>query len=200
MACFHRRQPVSTEKSCTQPMGSCATAPPRAMPPMVNAGAQQQRSMCGKSSPPVRFTSDERKAMLAELTMLEDIRVRAVRDARCCATNMLRLMGLTARCGPKLFDAAEMPLKSGKIVHVVPRLDFSSLHGGAALRHTEVLQSTVAKEQAVAQVAAPAEASPEALKMQPHAKPVAAAIASLGPLAMQPPKQPAMRREFTFVV
>ena len=68
------------------------------MPPMVNAGAQQQRSMCGKSSPPVRFTSDERKAMLAELTLLEDIGVRVVRDARCYPAT--RSAFLMPGCGP----------------------------------------------------------------------------------------------------
>ena len=101
-------------------------------------------------------------------------------------------------CGPQLFDAGELPQKTYKIFHVVPRLDFSCLHGGAAPR--EVRKSTAAQEQQeMAQVAAPAEASPEALSM-PHTKPVEAAIACLGPLAMLPPKQPAMRREFTFVV
>ena len=109
---------------------------------------------------------------------------------------------LLLSCGRQLFDAANMPQKTHKIVHVVPRLDFSCLHGGAAPRRGEMRQTIVAQDQqAVAQVAAPAEASPEGLKLQPHAtKPVEAAIACLGPLAMLPPKQPAMRREFTFVV
>lgn len=115
----------------------------------------------------------------------------------------LRLqLQLMPRCGPQLFDEAETTQKSrnrDSIGHMVPRLDFSGIHGGAALRRGEEQQSTFAqKHQAVAQVAAPAEASPEALKMQPHAKPIKAAC--LGPLAMLPPKQPAMCREFTFVV
>ena len=53
------------------------------MPPMVSARMQQQRNTC-KSPPPVHFTPEERKAMLAELTSLEDVRVRAVRGAPCC--------------------------------------------------------------------------------------------------------------------
>ena len=78
-------------KSGEQPLSNCSTAPPRAMPPMVSAGVQQQRNTCKSLSPPVRFTSDERKAMLAELTSLEDVKVRAVRDARCCAASRATL-------------------------------------------------------------------------------------------------------------
>ena len=85
---------------------------------------------------------------------------------------------------------------------LVPRLDFSCLPGGAAARRqdTRQSQSSSADVQPLAQVAAPAEASPEALHMmQPPSKPVEAAIACLGPLAMLPPKPAAMRREFVFV-
>jgi hypothetical protein len=84
LACFHRRQPELTGEKGKRQLGNCVTAPPLAMPPMVSEGMQQQqRSMGSKPSSPVRFTSDERKAMLTELALLEDISVRAVRDA-CC--------------------------------------------------------------------------------------------------------------------
>ena len=90
---------------------------------------------------------------------------------------------------------------------LVPRLDFSFLHGGAAPRlapqQTQPagagqVQAVKVVHAAVAQVLAPAEESSEApLSVQPPS--IEAAIACLGPLAMQPPKQAAMRREFVFV-
>lgn len=167
---------------------------------MASVGGPQ-RNTC--KAPPLRLTSDERKAMLAELTSLEDVRVRAVAPLSASPRSRGSLQqeaATDAKLWSQLFDAGQMPPKAAhKIIAVVPRLDFSCLHGGVAPRRGEARQPTAAEQQAVAQVAAPAEASPEALNTHPQAKPVAAAIACLGPLAMLPPKQPAMRREFIFV-
>jgi hypothetical protein len=99
---------------------------------------------------------------------------------------------------PQLFDAGQALKNTFKAVDVsiVPRLDFSCLHS-APPRWPQQTQATGAGVPVVAHVAAPAEASPDAkLPMMPPSKPAAAAIAVLGPLAMLPPKQPAMRREY----
>jgi hypothetical protein len=52
-----------------------------------------QRHSC--TQPPVRFTADERKVVLAELASLEDVRVRAL-GVRCRRHGIADAAGATA--------------------------------------------------------------------------------------------------------
>ena len=175
------------------------------MPPMAalgwqHAAASSQRLSGGKPKP-VRFSPEQRKVVLAELAALEDVRVRSHIVPRTPARRGCTPQPPTdpAAVPSQLFDAGQALKNSHKAVDVslVPRLDFSCLHSSTPPRRPQQMQATGTGVPLAAHVAAPAEASPDAkLPMMPPSKPAAAAIANLGPLAMLPPKQPAMRREY----